>query len=887
MATWPTVTVEVGFGLNPSDIATWPIFNGDNSSFQRQIGDWITSGNASAALAPGTAPTGLRNSLGLTCTSAGDMYTYIYPDTGTVLANVSYTGSVQIKAGSTGRTVQYIWQWFDATNTMISQSTASGTDTAGSWTTINLTATAPANMSYVIVLVYVVSAAVGEQHFIADPVMDTTTSRWTNITRYVRKIGLQRSQRTYELNRFESGTASITIDNTGGRFDPTNSSGPYWPNVVPIVPIRIRATWNGITYPLWTGYVERWPQSWEDPALSLPTITCVDSMAVLSQQDLSSTYIQQVILDGPSSFYPCTESLTAAGAGNMIGTDVAPIVSSPYGTAGTVLGGTAVVYDGNSSINFNPTPAATHGDYLNLTNAPGMAPSVSTGWSVDFWAMQASATPPVPSPIFMQISATANTGYEVVISRVTLGHISLWAGGSVVYDSGSYLWFDNSPNHFAITYSTSGVTKFYVNGAQVYSGSPSLGAPPFATVFGGDWLAATGVGYNYQGYGGMIAFYNYELSAGQVNAHYAVGEFGGYTESTGARAARILSYANWPNTLRSIQTGNSTAGSNGGIGLSGLGGSSVLSALQDDADAEGGQLYAAADATMIFEARNFRTSQTAPINIWDPTGGLPYQLSSLAADYDPTYVYNTVALTRDGGPTQTVTDKPSAKKYLPRTYTATLKVLYDSDVGGRANLILSRSKDPHIRFAAFEFIPSANPTVLFPIALGMDISDWQQLTHRPIGAPAISFNGYVDSLFQEIVVEDGSQSWTVQILLSPQITQYWQLAAFHTTVHSNASSGATTLTLDAFGDATTNIASASMTTGTYQVIRSGAFIGSITVTAIGTTTLGYTTFTVTTTATGFSINSGDVICSPLPPGITDPTRWNIRSVLGSTTILAD
>lgn len=46
--------------------------------------------------------------------------------------------------------------------------------------------------------------------------------------------------RQFELDRMEAGTASFTLDNTDRRFDPTNSSGPYYPNLIPIRKYQVK-----------------------------------------------------------------------------------------------------------------------------------------------------------------------------------------------------------------------------------------------------------------------------------------------------------------------------------------------------------------------------------------------------------------------------------------------------------------------------------------------------------------------------------------------------------------------------------------------------------------------------------------------------------------------
>ncbi len=91
------------------------------------------------------------------------------------------------------------------------------------------------------------------------------TPEWTDITTFVQgftsKRGRQRS-----LERSATGGLSIDLNNTDGRFDPTNLAGPYVAGgvtqVVPGAPVRVRTEYGGITYDIWRGYVDSWPGSW-------------------------------------------------------------------------------------------------------------------------------------------------------------------------------------------------------------------------------------------------------------------------------------------------------------------------------------------------------------------------------------------------------------------------------------------------------------------------------------------------------------------------------------------------------------------------------------------------------------------------------------------------
>ena len=86
-----------------------------------------------------------------------------------------------------------------------------------------------------------------------------TTYTYTDVSDYVLKIDIKRG-RQQALSEIGTGFATVVFDNQDRRFDPTNTSSPYSPNVIPNKPLRISATYSSTTYRLFEGFIEQFPQ---------------------------------------------------------------------------------------------------------------------------------------------------------------------------------------------------------------------------------------------------------------------------------------------------------------------------------------------------------------------------------------------------------------------------------------------------------------------------------------------------------------------------------------------------------------------------------------------------------------------------------------------------
>ena len=125
------------------------------------------------------------------------------------------------------------------------------------------------------------------------PGLDTGTlgdgAFFYNISTSVRSVNTSRGRRR-ALERFGTGTATITLDNRDRSFDPTNIDSPYYnatvgvTGVVPSIPVVIRATYNSVTYPIFRGFIDSWTFNYGDAGVgdAVAVINCSDAFKALS-----------------------------------------------------------------------------------------------------------------------------------------------------------------------------------------------------------------------------------------------------------------------------------------------------------------------------------------------------------------------------------------------------------------------------------------------------------------------------------------------------------------------------------------------------------------------------------------------------------------------------
>lgn len=117
-------------------------------------------------------------------------------------------------------------------------------------------------------------------------VLGTTANTPVDITTKVQSASIRRG-RTRILETFDAGQATINIIDTDGTFDPDN--GPYAGDLLPMRQVRLKATWQGTEYFLFSGFIDQLDYNYDQAAdLAFVTLSCSDTFRLLNLVNITT-----------------------------------------------------------------------------------------------------------------------------------------------------------------------------------------------------------------------------------------------------------------------------------------------------------------------------------------------------------------------------------------------------------------------------------------------------------------------------------------------------------------------------------------------------------------------------------------------------------------------
>lgn len=661
----------------------------------------------------------------------------------------------------------------------------------------------------------------------------------------------------------------------------------------------VASTWTypGIWNPIYAGFTERWPSSWNmSGTYGVVSPTGVDAFSLLSQQQLSDALTQEINNNNPRWLFKLDDPSGSTSVADATG-------NYPAAPLGIAKDGAGSLTFGNAITSASSTGAYTGsaGTVVTINNPnPGTSPfAPSTFLSLDRAGIHGPAAPSVswsrmlafrytgPTPTFLAyLWSSMNAGGSSDTSQLywainTSGQFIAQMSGP---SSPALLIFNTGVNvadanwHLAIfSYSHANAT-FIINldGISLMWSSVDPTLEPTGLI--SDSLGAfvnTQIGNysrgNYKGDISYAAEFPTNLSPTAMTNIYTAWRSACAGESTAARYSRILRYSGYSGPS-SIQTGLTTS-----MGPANIDGQDAVSALQAVVDTEGGAHYVSRDGTITFRSRSTRYNATVPTYTFGERADLgewPYEDCQL--DFDSTHLSNSVTVTQEGtSQAFYATDATSTTAYFPRTMTRTINSSSALECQDAANYLLSRYRQPATRVSSIKLHPSAQPA-MWPVCLALELGTRVRVMRRPPNAPVAQIDCFVENI-QWDMADTGEATVTLQC--SPvDLTPYGVFSAWHTTLATTIASGVATITVTASAD-NTNPLAAQLASGDQIVLgQNTANQETVTVSAVGATSAGWTTAVITLTAnTTKSHTAGDIVCEPLPAGVTDPTTWDAVS----------
>ncbi len=150
-------------------------------------------------------------------------------------------------------------------------------------------------------------AMILDQGILGTNILGDSASIIVDVSNQINRIETKRGRNAL-IDQFQTGTLTLRIVDQNGDFNPQNPSSPYFSVLTPMKKVQITATYNSVTYPIFSGfitsYVTTYPREAEDVAYT--TIQAVDAfrlaynaqistVTAATAGDLSGTRINQIL----------------------------------------------------------------------------------------------------------------------------------------------------------------------------------------------------------------------------------------------------------------------------------------------------------------------------------------------------------------------------------------------------------------------------------------------------------------------------------------------------------------------------------------------------------------------------------------------------------------
>jgi hypothetical protein len=225
-------------------------------------------------------------------------------------------------------------------------------------------------------------AMILDQGILGTNVLADSAAVIVDVSNQINRIETKRGRNAL-IDEFQTGTLTLRIVDQNGDFNPQNPASPYYELLTPMKKVQITATYLGVTYPIFSGfitsYVTTYPKEAEEVAIT--TIQAVDAfrlaynaqistVAGTSAGQLSGARVNAILdeIDWPVSMRDVDAGLTTLqadpGTNRTALQALTTVAQSEYGAIYVDASGSFVFQDRNvtaSSIGATPTLFADDG----------------------------------------------------------------------------------------------------------------------------------------------------------------------------------------------------------------------------------------------------------------------------------------------------------------------------------------------------------------------------------------------------------------------------------------------------------------------------------------------------------------------------------------------
>lgn len=484
------------------------------------------------------------------------------------------------------------------------------------------------------------------------------TPTWVDVTSYVRDSPpLRISRGISRVSRNRPGSLTLTLGNNDRRFDPDYVSGPYANDLVPLVPIRVLATHNAVSYPLFRGFVVSWNVGTRDFKDSTTTVEALDGLSVLELMKVQSPFAQLVASLSPKAWYRFSEP---AGATTLVD-------SSGNGHHGTLSGVTLgsvgdISLERDRAGDFDGTAT----DYVELPLEVGIASGDITVLAL---FNDGNISPASNYSNFFAQGRPSPTGEQDTVSgqldlrlfsgtdRVQFRTIPI-GGSSVSSVSGDVV---DANWHQAVGVISGTTMYLYMDGAQVDTDAWAGGSFVAQQIRIG-YAGVTGTTGAYDGLLSELIVWHSAISAANISALYTTATAPWASQLTSARITAVLDAVGWPSADRDLDTGLSTMNELTTTSPT------ALAAIYEAVDTENGQVFITTAGKVWFGNRRWRDISAFSATFSNDGSDTGYQ--ALTWHRDDTEL-RTVAQVTDYNDATTEYEGANSVTYGPRTISRT------------------------------------------------------------------------------------------------------------------------------------------------------------------------------------------------------------------------